>query len=59
MERGESKDREEGGPKIGLPKSASSSKLTDIVDKNKSSPNRLSKRLSTIPLKILNTIIFI
>jgi len=61
MERSESKDREEVGSKLGLPKSGSYSKLTDLVglEKSKLSPTRLSKRLSTIPLKILNTIIFI
>jgi hypothetical protein len=60
MERSESKDREDGTLKLGLPKSSSSSKLTDLVglEKNKSSPSRLTKRLSTIPIKILNTIIF-
>ncbi len=60
MERSESKDREEAVSKLGLPKSSSSSKLTDLVgfEKNKSSPSRLTKRLSTIPIKILNTIIF-
>ena len=61
MERIESKDREEGSSKLGLPKSSSSSKLTDLVglEKSKLSPTRLSKRLSTIPLKIVNTIFFI
>ena len=59
MERSESKDREEGGSRLGLPKSGSSSKLTEIGVSNKVSPTRLSKRLSTLPLKIVNTLIFL